>query len=571
MPEPPPPTRPAPAPEPPQAPRQAADVLKALGEAQAARQAAEEAADMTPAPPEQEEHGPVVSEEPFLLDPRPGETLTLRPGTTGLVRFTFTNKTAATRAYDLIEDRSLPTDWITLVRPNVNINANGTAEVYARLSPPVGAEPGNYPFMLSVGPRGGAPTPCPLNLYVRPTPAVRLITQKGGSPTVKAGLLAREVVFNLAVESLGNADTAFRIAVKAPEAEQDDPNAVRGPADIDETPPWRYLFDKELETLETRIHGQPPPAQPIHLHVRRLGIWWIGYRAEHRMRVEAIPVTDPANGGKPGNSLELTAIRNRLPFFMHPPLQILLLLLLFILVTSGASDFTVTNGYLAESTYYVFGKPDNPVPVHLRWDAPFYALLTLNSTRDGQQKNEGYHYRAFTDEVSPDTGKFSAEKVYELRGSRKLTVRCLPVVDSERLRLWASDLFHKDIELLEPTEVKTETVGEDKVEVRSRSLESLVVPRADTGKYATLQFQNTSPATGKGGHSIVWYLVSPPDPQLFTVRDAKNEGNLGPDEMEKAPYKIQYKGGGDPNAIYTMTFVTTDGDCQILHVNLKVQ
>ena len=118
----------------------------------------------------------------------------------------------------LDEDRSLPDDWITLVQDQVNLTRNGQGDVSLRLSPPLNAEPGDYPFAVTLGPQGGILTPRSLTLTVQATPAVKLTTKE---KSVKIGPIGSFADFHLTAESAGNADTAFRVAVQPPPSDSD--------------------------------------------------------------------------------------------------------------------------------------------------------------------------------------------------------------------------------------------------------------------------------------------------------------------------------------------------------------
>ena len=329
--------------------------------------------------------------EPFLMDPKDATVIPLRPGERMLLRFPFTNLGTREQTYILDEDRALEDGWLTLVQDQVNLTRNGTGELSFRLTPPSDAEPGDYPLTITLGPQGGQLTSRSLTLSVLATPAVELKTK---ATTVKVGPAAKFLEFPLSVENAGNADTAFRIAVKAPQTDAPTDGAPVGSGDLYETPQWRYLFDKELESLRSPATGREPRPVPITLRVRPKGAWWFGFKQTHKFRVAAVPVTEPSNCGKPGNSLELTAIRSRwLPF---PVLFLLLLIPISMLFFSGgASDLSVTNaqytqvnagGDLNGNAYWVVNPTDsNTKPVHLTWEARPLALLRLTGSPVGQE------------------------------------------------------------------------------------------------------------------------------------------------------------------------------------------
>ncbi len=321
---------------------------------------------------------PIVSEA-SVLDPRDGAVFSLPPGGSLLLRFAFHNDAPQERTYILDEDRSLESDWITLVQDQVNLTRNGRGEVSVRLTPPLHAEPGEYPFLVTIGPQGGVLTPCALTLCVLAAPAVHVSAKE---IVVKTGPFAPALDFQLLVESAGNADTAFRIAVKATpaEAEAGTAEAPRGAGDLYETPQWRYLFDKEMETLRSPANGREPQPVPIRLRFRRKGIWWLGFRESHSVRIAAVPVTDAANGGKPGNTVRLTGVRWRLlpvPLFIAVPLLILALFLL----SGGARTVDVAGtAYQGnDGRYWVVDPPGAKKNITLNWTASWFALLRLTA------------------------------------------------------------------------------------------------------------------------------------------------------------------------------------------------
>ena len=319
--------------------------------------------------------------EPSLLDPADGTVVTLRPGETMLLRFPFVNVGSREQTYILDENRDLADGWLTLVQDQVNLTRNGSGELSVRLTPPEHADPADYPFMITLGPQGGVLTTRSITLSVMATPSVRLSAK---NKVLKVGPLAPFVEFPLAVENAGNADTAFRVSVKAPRTEDAAGGTPAGPGDLYETPQWRYLFDKELETLRSPAAGREPRPVPIIVRVRPKGIWWFGFKQSHQFRVAAVPVTEPNNGGKAGNTVDLTAIRSRyLPIPMLLLIPILLLILMFF--SGGANDLSVTNPQFTEGNTYWIVEPKNSLSkeLNLKWTARPLAMLRLTGTPEG--------------------------------------------------------------------------------------------------------------------------------------------------------------------------------------------
>jgi hypothetical protein len=330
-----------------------------------------------------DEHEEEIAEQ-FLLDPKDGTLIPLRPGEKMLLRFPFINDAPRERTYILDEDRALEDGWLTLVQDQVNLTRNGQGELSVRLMPPINADPGDYPFTITTGPQGGQLLPRVLTLSVLATPAVQLTAK---AKTIKIGPfpLGTDVVFPISVESAGNADTAFRISVKTPQNEATDGVSL-GPGDIYESGPWRYLFDKEMETLRSPMAGQPPRPIPITLRVRRRGPWWFGAKEQHQFRVAAVPVTEPDNGGKTGNSLELTAVRSR-PWLFPWPFWAALALMFALFQSGGPADFSVTDAAYSNGSacWIVSPKDSDNKQINMSWTSKSLALLRFTGSPQGQE------------------------------------------------------------------------------------------------------------------------------------------------------------------------------------------
>ncbi|MGI4792324.1 MAG: COG1470 family protein [Janthinobacterium lividum] len=323
-----------------------------------------------------------VEEETALIDLADGGSIALKPGETKLLRFTFVNESPREATYVLDEDQSLPEEWITLVQDQVNLTRNGKGDVSLRLSPLLNAEPGDYPFGITLGQQGGILTPRFLTLTVQATPAVKISIK---DKTLKIGAMGSFADFPLIVESAGNVDTAFRIAVQPPRSDTDE--AARNPVPVYGTAQWQYLFDKELETLRSPATGRAPRPVPIRLRLQRKGPWWFGFRETHQVHVVAVPVTDAGNGGKPGNGIDVTAVRQR--FWPMPYLTLIpVFLLLMLLGAGGADDVSVATAQHQENdTYWVVNPPDNTVKsTTLKWDASPTAFLRVSGEKiSGEQ------------------------------------------------------------------------------------------------------------------------------------------------------------------------------------------
>lgn len=320
-----------------------------------------------------------------LEDPKDGSVLALRPGETLLVKFPITNEATTTTTYIIDHDHTpLVEEWIELSPDQINLPRNGKGELGFRITPPLSARPGEYSFAVLFGRVGAAQTTRGLILSVLPTPAVKLFT---ATPQVKVGPFARPVDFELKVTGDGNSDTAFRIAAKEPPVASGSAARV-GPDELYETTHWRYLFNKEVDNVGVEERSPNPRQAAIQFRVLRKGTWWFGFKEKHKVRVEAVPVTDPTNCGKKANVVELTALRWRLTPF--PAVVMLpLLFLLYLLLAGGASDLRVTNPtYQDPKTnkyYIVTSNEDESVPENerkkwkcaLEWEASPWNLLRL--------------------------------------------------------------------------------------------------------------------------------------------------------------------------------------------------
>ncbi|HEX5323145.1 MAG TPA: hypothetical protein VFW40_05110, partial [Capsulimonadaceae bacterium] len=331
---------------------------------------------------EEEDDQELAITERSVLDPAEGSIFSLCPGDTLLVRFSFVNDSPSERTYILDEDRSLETGWITLVQDQVNLTRNGRGEVALRLTPPKNAEPGDYPFSVSTGLQGGVLSSVPLTLAVQAMPAVKLSVKQ---PVISLGALSNAADFHLMVESAGNADTAFRLGVKNPEVSSDTASGAQKPDIIYESPHWRYLFDREMEDLRSPSYGKAPQPVPIRLRLLRRGIWWFGFRESHTVRVATIPVTEPNNNNKAGNTVEVTAKRWRiLPVPLLVFLPVLIAAYVFFLA-QGARSLDVSNAYRdPQGQFWVVNPAGDHKDLTVTWQAPSFAPLHL-SAKTGDQ------------------------------------------------------------------------------------------------------------------------------------------------------------------------------------------
>ncbi|MEO7719460.1 MAG: hypothetical protein ABIY70_24930 [Capsulimonas sp.] len=491
-----------------------------------------------PEPEEEEEQAPA---EPSIVDPTDGTVISLCPGESRWVRFTFINDSAQERTYILDEDRSLDLGWISLVQDQVNLTRNGRGEVSIRLTPPKNAEPGDYPFLVTVGLQGGTLTPVSLTLSVLATPAVRLAAKMA---SVTVGPVGCDVNFPLTVDSAGNADTAFRIAVKSPEARTNSTEPA-GPEFIYETAQWRYLFDRELDTLRSPASGRAPQPVSIRLKLRRRGIWWFGFREAHQVRVSAAPVTDPLNGGKPGNTVDLTATRWRLlpfPWFVMVPIVLMLMLYL----SGGASSLEVPGAYQDEAGQYWVATPaGEKKDLTLKWTAAPLALLRLTG-RNG------------------DTPILSAVKAGSGAYSDQVTVSSQDrkVTNNYRISRWIGGGDRDAVVSFIFTRGDTPLLVTDAVthQPLTGTDLNLVVPASG---YARLDLRNMSPQSTR----IDWWLTKGlHDTSAFQFSYIKNSGSIEQGGVEHL--LIKRRPTAEAGAADRIVFVTTDATRPVVTVNL---
>lgn len=340
--------------------------------------------------------------EEILLNPMSGEEIELRPGETRLVGFSFKNAGSGMTTYVLQQDTLLGDAMMSVVTGSTSIERGVSGQVTFRLHPPINAVPGPYPIEVMHGPQGGALTRCRLTLRVLATPAVKI---KVRTPVFRMSPLFSFAAanFDLTVESAGNSQTAFRIGV-LPETEQEREPGEPPPREyIYEAPDWRYVFDREMADLKSPGGSLPIQPRQIKLRLMRRNWWWFGFTEKHTVRVAAVPVTDPTNGGKPGNVVQLTATRRR---YWPMPLwacAVILALLLFVM-SPAPSELSVSSANScsgqagAEANTYIWqpvgqgsetlDKEAVPMSVDLTW--PGRSLFRMHAqATDGVTSLDG--------------------------------------------------------------------------------------------------------------------------------------------------------------------------------------
>lgn len=290
-----------------------------------------------------------------VYSPKDGQHFHCKPTEFVLVQFPVEDKRrlgerATTQAYTLQDSEDLPKGWLVVTQPDLNLTPGGTGELSVLLQPSKDAPPGPYPFRVQIGQPGSLLRTRSFTLDVMPTPAVKLEVDQ---TTVSRGPFMNAPKFELTVASSGNADTAYRLTVKDDQASEED--VLSGAAsDMSAKDPFRFVFDRELDNLTSQENNKGRAPQKHKLTVERPGIWWFGLREAATFHVAAVPVTDPKNGDKGENVMQLTASRWRiLP--VHGLIFWPLALLLFLAFGTPPTDLELTTSAF---TAYKAGEYD---------------------------------------------------------------------------------------------------------------------------------------------------------------------------------------------------------------------
>lgn len=489
-----------------------------------------------------------------LEDPKEGTVLSLRPGETLLVRFPITNEATTTTTYIIDHDHTpLVEDWIELSPDQINLPRNGKGELGFRITPPLSARPGEYSFAVSFGRVGAPQTTRGLVLSVLPTPAVKLTT---AAPLVKVGPFPRPVDFDLRVTGDGNADTAFRIAVKEPPVASG-AAAKTGPDVLYETPQWRYLFNKEVDNVGVEERSSNPRQAAIQLRLLRKGIWWFGFKESHKVRVAAVPVTEPTNCGKTANVVELTALRWRLLPFSSVVL-LPLLFLFYLLLSGGANDLRVTNPQYQDrnNVYWIVTRgPEKKVA--MEWEASPWNILRLHggitgakSSLSSVQLGSG----AFTDTVQMKDKNFE-EHQYAINrlwggGGHSVTVMLVRAFDERKLRLTAQVGGAPPI-LLQPDET-----GAVELRVPSRGAVNLRLENVSQPAELDVQYRLVKDLSGSASFRFRFALEGVGSVNPHAVK---------PIALEMNPNATASAGGASDNEFI---LVTTSAELPVLRVRL---
>ena len=291
------------------------------------------------------------------------------------------------------------------------------------------------------------------------------------------------------------------------------------------------------------------------------------WKEGHKFKITGAPVTDRSNAGKPGNAVELKAVRWRLlpmPWFIMLPLVCIIIVLL----GSGATDLHVANAFQGDDgAYYVLGtKPDEPnLNVHLAWTAPFYSVLKFDKTDQGHVSAVPRKGDSASDPATVIEYGQAQRVTYEI-GSKffgstlKADVRLVPLRSQEMLQL-----------LVDGNAVKgaaaQDTIGEEHVPVTARDV-TVMVPKSGL---TTIAFRNLTGVSHINGQQIVAWTVR--KPAGFTIQNFLT--TEGDNQVVNPASSVAAKIGIDssslpPEGESTWELLTTDGTNQLLRIKLKV-
>lgn len=501
-----------------------------------------------------------VASDRTVVDPSDGAIIQARPGERVLVKFSVPYPVAAgalapAKTAVLQEDQTLDRKWIDVVADQVAVLANGVAEVALLLTPSLDADPASYPFSIAKGFSGEPLASSNLILEVQPMPAVALAAE-GTPPKV---WIRAQIPLAVSVSTAGNAETAYRLAVRAPEAEEEVPLG-KYPLEISETPTWRYVIERELGSLESPVIGQRPPAQSHKLWLRRKGIWWFGFKESHTFKLAAVPVTDARNGQKPGNSVELTGTRYRpwpIPLFFLIPL----LFILWVFVSQGPHNLTVTNAmsgasdqlFVLSKNYVDLKAGSLKVPVELKWDKGF---LPSSVTRTEIEQN-GHNEPTTSVSGSTDTVDLAGyRRTFDYRlGNEVLSVKVVGLRSNGLLGFAVSPTGENG-----SFRPMTPTAGSSPQEYDA----TLNVP---AGGSLSLAFGNNDTTSS---YTLYLYELGRPPDSKFQINNfediSQNEVQIAGSDTRIA--KIVAK--GNPGDTATWKLISTDAKYPILNLNLKI-
>ncbi len=495
-----------------------------------------------------------------IQGPANGTTISAKPGERIRLKFSVKNDSASVANYEISYDWTHPERWINLEQQIVSIDPDANGYVSCLLEPPHNARAGSYRFQVRYGVLGEPPTQVSLTLSVGAVPSVGIAVKQA---KVSVGPFGRNVDFDVKVQNPSNADTAYRLAIKDPEAQYDRDGEPVGNDNLYETPKWRFLVDRELDTVESPRPDRP--SQPVDHRVRayRRGVWWFGWVESIKATLAAVPVTDAKNASVPGNASEIVAKRWRLfplPWFLMVPLAIVL----FILVGSAPSKLRVTNALVGDDNVaYILGDAhsdvafDVPMKVQIEYDAPGYAMVGASKVqRDVTSPVGGTGHNTVTDNAVVPKNSYGSEQTttYFVRskffgGGESVTVRFVPLRTENILAV--ADSTGR------PLPFTTEDYAFGGRTVKSR-VYNVVVP---AGGLKALQLRNTTPTTNTSSLEV-YSVLMPSGFEVGNIRSREFALNNGGTEYPK----IKVSGDATEG---TWVLATTDASCPVVQIKLR--
>jgi len=499
-----------------------------------------------------------------VQSPANGTAISAKPGERIRLKFSVKNDASSVSNYEISYDWTHAERWISLEQQIVSLDPDANGWVSCLLEPPLNARAGNYRFHVRYGVLGQPPQNVSLTLSVGAVPSVALSAKQSN---VMIGPMGRTIDFALKVQNPSNADTAYRLAAKDPEAQYDRDGNPVGDDNLYEVPKWRFLVDRELDNVEAPRPDRP--AQPVDQRVRiiRKGIWWLGWKESVKATIAATPVTDPRNAGVTGNAIQIKASRWRifpLPWFLMVPI----LFMLMILLGSAPSNVRVTNALLGDDNEaYILGDGqkdvafDVPMPVEIAYEAPGYAMVGATKMI-GQNTVPvgGGGHNTVKDSVTVPQRSYGNEQdtTYSVRskffgGGESVRVHFVP---------WRTKgIFAINDTNGRPLPFKTEDFTFAGRTIPSRVYE-VEVP---TSGMRGLQIRNLT-ATSSTSSLQVYSVRMPGGFEIANMRNPRNVAlNNGGTEFPK----IAVSGGGETPEESIWLLATTDADCPVVQIKLR--
>jgi hypothetical protein len=296
-------------------------------------------------------------------------------------------------------------------------------------------------------------------------------------------------------------------------------------------------------------------------------VFWFGFRERHTVRVAACPVTDVANGQKPGNALDVSAVRWRLtplPWFLMVPLTLLVLILL----GSSPSEFDTVNTFDGQGVRFMLGSDvaegSVNMQVRARWSAPWYAWLKMSKNdNEGSLEVSSSQRTSFTDSV--DVSNYGSDRLITYNvasavtsGGQSLSVRFVPLrtTDAVSIAPLAGGAFSRS--------ATTEPYPNSKSGEAHGQEYTLTLPR--DGSWVSARFANTSPE--RFGLSVVFWLAkSSPSFEMMGLTVGERSREIP--AQNSIPVKFRYRGDAAESAEDEIWLLTTDKTHQFIRIKLR--